>query len=113
MSMPILQCLGRRRDAQWGRSLLGWSRRGAVIGTLAIVASISAGGQAMAQVGPGGAINPNRDCQTVLTCNFRKDGSYRGCLSSYSCRQCRFVAARCSVGGARRGTCQRLQCSWG
>ena len=36
-----------------------------------------------AQEGPGGLINPQRDCQTIRTCNFRKGGSYRGCLSSY------------------------------
>ena len=66
----------------------------------------------MAQEGPGGAINPNRDCQTVLTCNFRRNGQVRGCLSSYSCRQCRFVKARCSV-GQTRGTCRRLVCDWG
>lgn len=67
---------------------------------------------ASAQEGPGGSINPNRDCQTLLSCNFRRDGRVRGCLSSYSCRQCRFVASRCQV-GAPRGTCQRLVCDWG
>ncbi len=65
-----------------------------------------------AQEGPGGAINPGRDCQTLLTCNFSRKGSVRGCLSSYSCRQCRFVKSRCRV-GERRGTCQRLVCDWG
>jgi hypothetical protein len=63
-----------------------------------------------AQEGPGGLINPGRDCQTVRTCNFRKGGSYRGCLSSYSCRVCRFVQVGCKNG---RGTCQRLRCGWG
>jgi hypothetical protein len=63
-----------------------------------------------AQEGPGGLINPGRDCQTVRTCNFRKGGSYRGCLSSYSCRVCRFVRVGCKGGG---GTCQRLRCGWG
>jgi len=66
-----------------------------------------------AQEGPGGAINPNRDCQTLLTCNFRKGGSWRGCVSSYSCRQCRFVSVPCAtVGGRKRRVCQRLQCDW-
>lgn len=68
---------------------------------------------AMAQEGPGGAINPNRDCQTLLTCNFSKRGTYRGCVSSYSCRVCRFVRAKCKIGGDRRRICERLQCSWG
>jgi hypothetical protein len=64
-----------------------------------------------AQEGPGGLINPQRDCQTIRTCNFRKGGSYRGCLSSYSCRACRFVRVPCK--GLRGGTCQRLRCGWG
>jgi hypothetical protein len=54
-----------------------------------------------AQEGPGGAINPQRDCQTILTCNFRKGGSWRGCVSSYSCRKCRFVPAPCSIIGGK------------
>jgi hypothetical protein len=67
---------------------------------------------AVAQEGPGGLINPQRDCQTIRTCNFRRNGSYRGCLSSYSCRVCRFVRASCR-GLGRRRTCQRLVCGWG
>lgn len=66
----------------------------------------------LAQQGPGGLINPQRDCQTLLTCNYRRGGYYRGCLSSYSCKVCRFVPARCRVGDRRRN-CQRLRCSWG
>lgn len=109
MSVQNGRHLAAKCSARRGRN---W--RDVAIGAgVLLVASLSGGGEAMAQAGPAGSINPNRDCQTVLSCNFRKDGSYRGCLSSYSCRQCRFVAARCNVGGARRGTCQRLQCSWG
>jgi len=67
-------------------------------------------GPARAQEGPGGIINPQRDCQTVRTCNFRRGGSYRGCLSSYSCRVCRFVRVSCNGG---RGTCEMLRCGWG
>jgi hypothetical protein len=67
---------------------------------------------ARAQEGPGGGINPQRDCQTLLTCNFRKGGSWRGCVSSYSCRRCRFVPAPCSIGGSKRRFCQQLQCGW-
>lgn len=66
-----------------------------------------------AQQGPGGLINPQRDCQTVLTCNFAKGGSYRGCLSSYSCRSCDFVTSKCAIAGARGKVCRRLRCSWG
>jgi len=67
---------------------------------------------ALAQAGPGGVINPQRDCQTIRTCNFRPGGSYRGCLSSYSCRVCRFVPASCK-GMGRRKTCRKLRCTWG
>lgn len=64
-----------------------------------------------AQEGPGGAINPGRDCHTIVTCQFKKGGSWRGCLSSYSCRTCRLVTASCSIGGKGR-VCQRVQCEW-
>jgi hypothetical protein len=57
-------------------------------------------------------INPNRDCQTLLTCRFTRGGIYRGCLSSYSCRICRLVAAPCSIGPGSR-VCHRMQCTWG
>ncbi|MGB4867021.1 MAG: hypothetical protein WBP38_14105 [Hyphomicrobium sp.] len=68
---------------------------------------------AAAQQGPNGAINPQRDCQTVLTCNYSKKGSYRGCLSSYSCRTCRFVTAKCSIAGSAGKVCRELRCGWG
>ena len=54
----------------------------------------------------------DRDCQVIRTCNFVRTGSYRGCLSSYSCRRCKFVAAPCYVDGSRR-VCQRMRCTWG
>ena len=83
---------------------------------LGLVAMTLAAAMAMApdlraQEGPGGLINPQRDCQTIRTCNFRKGGSYRGCLSSYSCRVCRFVRVPCK--GVRGRTCQRMRCGWG
>jgi hypothetical protein len=74
-------------------------------------AFVVAPGNARAQEGPGGLINPQRDCQTVRTCNFKEGGSYRGCLSSYSCRVCRFVNVSCK--GMGRGTCRKLRCGWG
>lgn len=89
-----------------------WSIKGlAGIAMLALTA-LAAAAPLKAQEGPGGAINPDRDCQTILTCNFRRNGQVRGCLSSYSCRQCRFVKSHCSV-GRRRGVCRRLVCDWG
>lgn len=69
-------------------------------------------GSAVAQEGPGGLINPQRDCQSIVTCNYKRGGYFRGCISTYSCRVCRFVQARCSV-GSKRGDCRRLRCSWG
>ena len=68
---------------------------------------------ASAQEGPGGNVNPQRDCQTILTCRYAKGGSYRGCVSSYSCRSCSFVASNCSIAGSRRKVCRRLKCDWG
>jgi hypothetical protein len=68
-----------------------------------------AGVEARAQ--PAG-LNAGRDCQVVRTCNFGRTGSYRGCLSTYTCRVCRFVSAHCIVGGAQR-VCQRMRCTWG
>jgi hypothetical protein len=59
-----------------------------------------------------GGFNPNRDCQTFVTCRYTGGGVYRGCLSSYSCRICRMVPARCSIGPGSR-VCQRMQCTWG
>jgi hypothetical protein len=64
---------------------------------------------AAAQEGPSGLLNPQRDCQTIRTCNFKKGGSYRGCLSSYSCKVCKFV--RVSCGGGR--VCEKMRCGWG
>jgi hypothetical protein len=72
---------------------------------------IVAAGAALAQEGPGGLINPQRDCQTIVNCRFTKGGSYRGCVSSYSCRVCRFVDARCAGAGAR--ICRTMRCGWG
>jgi hypothetical protein len=56
--------------------------------------------------------NPNKDCQTLLTCRYTRGGLYRGCLSSYSCRICRLVAARCRIDAGNR-VCQELRCTWG
>ena len=69
-----------------------------------------AAGSATAQLVPPGA--SQRDCQTVRTCNFNRSGSYRGCLSSYSCRVCKFVRTACSIDGTRK-TCQQVKCGWG
>ena len=69
-----------------------------------------AAGAAMAQMVPPGA--SQRDCQTIRTCNFKRSGSYRGCLSSYSCRVCRLIRTSCTIDGTRK-TCQEMKCGWG
>ncbi len=60
-----------------------------------------------------GALNGGRDCQVVRTCNFARTGAVRGCLSSYTCRSCRLVPSRCTIGSAPSNICQRMSCSWG
>ena len=87
-------------------------RRLTMTAVLALAALMPALSGAQAQQGPGGAINPGRDCQTVVQCRFAKGGSYRGCISAYSCRVCRLVSSRCAVGTAGR-TCRAFRCSWG
>jgi hypothetical protein len=66
-----------------------------------------------AQAGPNGAIDPNRDCQTIRRCNFTRNGSFRGCISAYSCRTCQMVASRCSINGSSSRVCRELRCNWG
>lgn len=78
-----------------------------------LLASLAAISGAIAQEGPGGLTNPQRDCQTITTCNFKKGGTYRGCLSSYSCRVCRFVPAPCADAIPRNKVCRVVRCSWG
>ena len=57
-------------------------------------------------------LNPGRDCQVVRACNYGRGGAYRGCLSSYTCRVCRFVP-RAAPSTARQRVCQRMRCTWG
>ena len=71
--------------------------------------SVAWSGMASAQQAVG--INPGRDCQTVRTCDFSRTGRVRGCLSSYTCRTCRLVTARCTLAG--RSRCQEVVCTWG
>ena len=66
----------------------------------------------LAQAQAPGVIDPQRNCQTIRTCRFDRGGSYRGCLSSYTCRVCRLVKARCEIGG-RSQNCQEMRCTWG
>ena len=88
-------------------------RTGAMLSIGLLLLLVGATIPARAQEGPGGTIKPQRDCQTLLTCNFKKGGSYRGCLSSYSCRSCDFVIAKCSIAGSKGKVCRQLRCGWG
>lgn len=86
-----------------------------ILQALALTAGLlvaSAPSPLLAQAGPGGAIDPNRDCQTIRRCNFGRNGSFRGCISAYSCRTCQLVAARCSIGRAS-SNCRQMRCNWG
>jgi hypothetical protein len=54
-----------------------------------------------------------KDCHVILTCNFQRGASVRGCLSSYSCRQCQFVKqGTTSIDGVRRSEYSSV-CTWG
>ena len=77
---------------------------------IATIALVGLGTGVAAQSAPG--VGEQRNCQTIRTCQFAKGGSFRGCLSSYSCRTCRYVAANCTV-GTRTGNCRRQVCDWG
>ena len=81
---------------------------GALALAIATGVAVSAG-EASAQ--QAGGPDPHKDCQVVRTCNFARNGAPRGCLSSYTCRKCRLVPARCSLAGRTR--CHEFVCSWG
>lgn len=85
------------------RNIRAWTLALAALGVASFAAS------AISQPAPG---TSQRDCQVIRACQFARGGSYRGCLSSYSCRVCRFVRATCNIGGVR-GVCQRMRCDWG
>ena len=78
--------------------------------TLLILASallMPAGGSVAA------GLKAGKICQVIRTCNFARTASVRGCLSSYSCRQCDFVKRSVvSVNGVRRVE-WRTVCGWG
>lgn len=76
---------------------------------VAVITALAPTGSAHAQQASG--INPGRDCQTVRTCNFTRNGRPRGCVSSYTCRVCRTVMSRCNLAGYTK--CRQLVCSWG
>ncbi len=82
----------------------------AAAGTISILGGLTPSVPAHAQQGPG--VKTGRDCQTVRTCNFSRNGRPRGCLSSYTCRVCRTVVTRCNL-AAGHTKCRQLVCTWG
>ena len=82
---------------------------GALVLSAALVASIAV--SASAQSLPGSFGIGQKDCQTIRTCNFARGADVRGCLSSYSCRSCRFVP-RCQTIAGKRVCDYQAQCGW-
>jgi len=101
--------MGYRGYACLPRSLAALAGGGLLL-AMTMALPQSAGAQQAVGVDP-----TNRHCQTILTCNFRRGGSYRGCLSSYTCRSCRLVRTRCTGDDLASGRrqCQEFVCSWG
>ena len=79
---------------------------------LVIAGFFGAADMASAQSPLPGIGAPQRNCQTVRTCRYERGGSYRGCLSSYTCRVCRTVKAKCDIGGQSQN-CHQVVCTWG
>ena len=75
---------------------------------LASVLTLTAGGPAFAA-----GLEAGKDCHVIQSCNFSRHAAVRGCLSSYSCRQCQFVKRSVvSIDGIRRSE-WRSSCDWG
>jgi hypothetical protein len=97
------------RDRGFSRLEKAVAMRTACTWSLALIGLILLAGAAAAQ--PAG-LDAGRDCQTIRACQYARGGAYRGCISAYSCRVCRFVRAPCTIDGTRR-LCHRLRCTWG
>jgi len=58
-------------------------------------------------------LEAGKDCHVIQSCNFARGAAVRGCLSSYSCRQCTFAPRSVvTIDGVRR-TEWRSTCAWG
>jgi len=95
-------------------SLRRFARLGAIFG-LPFLILITMGAAAPLRAQQAVGIDPGRDCQTILTCNYSKGGAYRGCLSSYTCRVCRLQRVRCTASdlASGRNRCTEFVCRWG
>ena len=58
-------------------------------------------------------LEAGKTCQVIRTCNFARTADVRGCLSSYSCRQCQLVKKGSVVINGVRRTEWRSVCDWG
>ena len=58
-------------------------------------------------------LEAGKACQVIRTCNFARTADVRGCLSSYSCRQCQLVKKGSVVINGVRRTEWRSVCEWG
>ena len=87
----------------------------AAIACAPLVLSVVIGASSPVSAQQAVGVDPGRDCQTIRTCNFSRRGSYRGCLSSYTCRICRPQRVRCTASDIASGRrqCTELVCSWG
>ena len=87
-------------------------RRAIKLAVVAFGLALAAGQVHAQSVAPGS--DANRDCQTIRRCNFTKAGTFRGCISAYSCRTCKIDRANCTfAAGPGRKSCSTLTCSWG
>lgn len=87
----------------------GLAMRFATVLALTVLTLMPAG----APVAFAAGLEAGKDCHVVRTCNFARTASVRGCLSSYSCRQCQFVKRNVvTINGVRR-TEWRSSCDWG
>ena len=81
-----------------------------VMAAFAAFAAVGAS-PSLAQSLPGSFGPSQKDCQTIRTCNFARNAEVRGCLSSYSCRSCRFVP-RCQTIAGKRVCDYQARCGW-
>ena len=85
---------------------------GRIVGLLCAVLAVSLAVMSFASAQTALVSPPGqKDCQTIRTCNFARGASVRGCLSSYSCRSCRFVP-RCQTISGKRVCDYQAQCGW-
>jgi hypothetical protein len=80
---------------------------------LATLVSLIAVAMTLAQPAQSAGLEAGKTCQVIRSCNFARNAEVRGCLSSYSCRQCQLVKkGTVSINGVRR-TEWRSVCDWG